>query len=306
LLIVNSLKNVGAVANLEVQAGDELAFCLRVHGEPWGLGTYDHYSNSIFAKITPGNNPNTYLIGFEDLPADRADWDFNDAILLVEFLPLHPPNGKTTNFLGEQEVVSDQGDGASLIADLDDGKGFKTTLTVPRSALTSPASLILTDGNPELYEKLTDPAVFQSLGVFRKIVLTNGQGSLEDDGAELSISYPDQDQNGIIDNTGFLEDELAIYRYDAGLRQWVALPTNVDNNQNQASTVTSHFSLFALGVVPRTTGNTIKGSVNNNWFGCQLATEGDGGARLANCLLLLAAVTGTVGFIRISNRRASR
>jgi cysteine-rich repeat protein len=71
-LIRNSLKHVGQAATTGVLSGETVTFFIRVNGEPMGLGVYDHYSDSAFARVTR-QDAYDYTVGFEDLPVDRAD-----------------------------------------------------------------------------------------------------------------------------------------------------------------------------------------------------------------------------------------
>lgn len=63
--------------------GTELKFSIKVHGQPMNLGEYFHDSNSTYAKITQIDN-DTWRLYFEDLPSNKADWDYNDVIALVD------------------------------------------------------------------------------------------------------------------------------------------------------------------------------------------------------------------------------
>jgi len=83
LLIENNLENVGVVTEQEYEAGTEFTFYIETLGELWDLGTYKHYSDSEFAVIEELSD-NKWKIGFEDLPEEEADWDYNDVVLLVE------------------------------------------------------------------------------------------------------------------------------------------------------------------------------------------------------------------------------
>ena len=83
LLIEDNLLNVGAVSEEEYSAGTEFEFFIRVDGTPFGLGIYDHHSDSIYC-IMDVLGENTYQLNFEDLPEERADFDYDDVVLLVE------------------------------------------------------------------------------------------------------------------------------------------------------------------------------------------------------------------------------
>ncbi|MDD5332080.1 MAG: hypothetical protein PHE43_04690, partial [Candidatus Nanoarchaeia archaeon] len=83
--------------------GDKLNFFIRVYGNPWGIGTYDHYAigqldpwtNKSYAIITQISDVK-WKIGFEDLPGNyqmhgkgailHSDWDFNDEVVEIELI----------------------------------------------------------------------------------------------------------------------------------------------------------------------------------------------------------------------------
>ncbi len=48
-----------------------------------------HRSDSEFCRIE-NIDETSWLFKFEDLPAGQADWDYNDAIILVELLQDEP------------------------------------------------------------------------------------------------------------------------------------------------------------------------------------------------------------------------
>ncbi|MBN1384645.1 MAG: T9SS type A sorting domain-containing protein [Elusimicrobia bacterium] len=85
LLIKNNLLNVGTLVETEYPAGTELNFFIRTYANSWGLGTYDHYSNSKYCKINIEDS-GSWKLYFEDLPDQQADWDYNDVVLLVEII----------------------------------------------------------------------------------------------------------------------------------------------------------------------------------------------------------------------------
>ncbi len=305
LLIENTLVNVGHVSNVPLAEGDGLVFFIRVHSPG---ATYDHYSDSIFARISY-LGPGTWTIGFEDMPAQTADWDFNDAVLLVELIPNLYPGGPGTNFIGEQEVASDSGDAQSMIAQSTDPSGVVTTVHVPFAALSSQASVILTNGRPENYQRLMENAPFLSTGVFRKVELSSGQVSLPDS-ADLVFKYRDDNHDGIVDGTAFFKDELKIFKYDPHAEAWYPIESRNDPANNQVVGITSHFSLFALGAVPGTggTGGKHHDSANSGgWFGCNVVTDQGHGGGLSGMLPLLALglalVAGRV--VRAKRRRST-
>jgi hypothetical protein len=309
LLVEHSLANVGAVSTMTINGGSALVLYIRVHGEPLGLGTYDHYSNTIYAGVTD-EGYGTWVIGFEDLPSGPADWDYNDVVVLVEVFPANKHNGVTVNYLGESELTTTAGDAASLTADLNDpATGFNTSLTIPRADLTGDAAVILTNADPALYNQVLATAPFIPIDVMRKVVLTNGQEDLGSASGTITLSYLDQDQNGLVDGTGILEGSLGIYRYDAHNQTWVELDSAVNPAGNSVTASTSHFSLFAVGADPGFTGGTSSskhhGSGNSgNWFGCSLNPGLGAGPGLTGLapLFLIAAAVALAARIRRSKR----
>ena len=317
-LIRNTLRNVGKVATTEVFSGEEVVLFIRVNAESWGLGIYDHYSDSVFARVRR-DDAYHYTVSFEDLPVDRADWDYNDVVLLVEFLPETPAEGVSRNGLDEFQAVqiADPANPATVSLGFDGD----AEVTLPAGALSNRAGLMLTAGLPELYGELAAPN-FQPVGVYYKVSLTNGQTALAGtEPATLQVSYVDADQNGLLDGTGVLEDSLVFYRFDEERGTWVELDTQVDLAKNQAIGSTSHFSLFALGVPldrPARGGGGGGGggdddSANHsgafgaanagNWFGCSFAPAAGPAAGPANLAALFLGVALPLLAVRLARGR---
>ena len=246
LLIKNSLKHVGKVATTEVYSGETVVFFIRVHGERMGLGTYDHYSDSIFGRVNR-LDAYRYTVNFEDLPVEQADWDFNDVVLLVEFLPVTPAVGVHRNTLDEYQSTLLAGPPIQTHVTLDfDGNA---SLILPAGSLDSDAGLILIAGLPELYTEL-DNETFASAGVYKKVTLTNGQATLAGGTpATLSIGYPDEDDDGLVDGTSLDETIVAMARFDEDTASWVPLSSVVDPTLNTVTATTDQFSLFSIGLV---------------------------------------------------------
>jgi len=84
--------------------GDELQFYITVNGTTWSpsLGYYNHTSISQYA-IIERLDYDTWRIYFEDLPASITDWDFNDAVVLVDLTP----SANTSNYTYEDDCDGD-------------------------------------------------------------------------------------------------------------------------------------------------------------------------------------------------------
>ena len=274
LLIKNSLKHVGKVATTGVLSGDTVTFFIRVHGDPMGLGTYDHYSDSMFGRVSRVDAYH-YRVSFEDLPVDLADWDFNDVVLLVEFLPVAPAVGIHRNAMDEFQATKLVGVAAGTTVVLNfDGQA---SLALPDGALETDAGVILTAGLPENYAEIVDPW-FKSTGIYYKASLSNGQTQFSNGKlATLVIAYPDADNDGVVDGTSVSEADLSLVifnedsqtwarlvRYDEDSQTWVGLESNVDPDLNTITATTDRVGLFALGQVKPFTLKLNCGSVSNS------------------------------------------
>lgn len=61
----------------------------------------------------------------------------------------------------------------------------------------------------------------------------------------LSIHYPDDDQNGVVDGTNIKETSLRMGRFTQG--GWKILPTSrVDSSSNRVTALTDHLSTYGL------------------------------------------------------------
>jgi hypothetical protein len=88
LLIENNLKNVGATIDTTYPAGTALEFTIGVH-PPDSSEVYYHSSESNFARVEKESDSLWYIF-FEDLPEEKADWDFDDVVLEVQLELLEP------------------------------------------------------------------------------------------------------------------------------------------------------------------------------------------------------------------------
>jgi hypothetical protein len=87
-----------------------------------------------------------------------------------------------------------------------------------------------------------------AIGQSAEIGLSNGQhllaGGLT---AEIILTYPDADGDGIVDGTAVRAERLKIYSYDTASGAWVDdLSCRVDKENRQVIGSTPHFSYFAV------------------------------------------------------------
>lgn len=311
LLIKNSLKNVGKVVSSPFFAAEELIFHIGVDGTPMGLGRYDHYSNGQFAQVER-TGPLRYIVGFEDLPAQQADWDFNDTVLLVELIGVEIDLRVTENFLGENQIIEEVNtvEETNLSLDLHNGVGMEAAITIPGGGLAESTYAILTEGQPELYDELLDNAPFESAEVFLKVELTSGQAQLlGTQKAQIMIAYLDEDDDGMVDGKALFEDELGIYRYDNSAQQWFKLDSQPEPELNMILGYTDHFSLFALGAeIPERLdfggGNSDSDSyANHGLFGCRIGETVTGANGFGNMLLIFLFALAPVSAWKIFKKR---
>ncbi|HUT55946.1 MAG TPA: hypothetical protein VM658_21325 [bacterium] len=311
LLIKKSLKNVGTVVSTPFLSADELVFHIHVDGRSLGLGEYNHYSDSEFARVKR-TDPLRYIVGFEDLPADQADWDFNDTVLLVELVGVEVNIWEGQNYLGEIQVVEDAPPDQTTTLDLPltRGAAVEASVSIPGGELAGPTYAILTQGEPVLYEEVVADAPFLSTGDFIKVELTNGQSRLDADPAQVSISYKDEDNDGFVDGTALMESELAVYNFNGESSAWQQLPSQVDPASNTVTAQTHDFSLFALGgKMPErlddtpAAGNGKDTSVNGGLFGCWVGNAASPAAASNAILMLLLALAPAAAYrLRQSSR----
>ncbi|HUT54829.1 MAG TPA: hypothetical protein VM658_15665 [bacterium] len=288
LLIKKSLKNVGTVVSTPFISADELVFHIHVHGESLGLGDYDHYSNSEFARVER-TDPLRYIVGFEDLPADLADWDYNDTVLLVELVGVEVNIWETENYLGEAQVVEQAESGADteLSVGLNFGLGLAADLVVPGAGLTDPSYGILVEGDPALYADLVEDAPFDSTGDFIKIELTSGQARMAP-GNDMQIALELMPQAAALD----AGDEAAprLYRFDDESSSWVEVADQSMPVSDLVVANTPVVGLYALGTpiaeVPGDGGDT---GGDNDGNGAVPVSSGGGGS------LSCGQLTGRVG-----------
>jgi hypothetical protein len=303
-LIRNSLKHVGQAATTGVLSGETVTFFIRVNGEPMGLGVYDHYSDSAFARVTR-QDAYDYTVGFEDLPVDRADWDYNDVVLLVQFLPEVPAEGVSRNALDEFQatVKASPAANTSVALPLD---GF-AAVQVPAGAVSGNAGLVLTAGLDKNYSDLPGVGTIV-LGKFYKVMLTNGQTTLPDgQAATITIAYDDADGDGFVDGTALLESELAVFHFNTESGAWEELPSEVDPGSQTVTAQTHDFSLFALGgkmsgQLDGQSGTNI--SLNSGLFGCWVGNAASPAASGNAVLMLLLTLAPAAAYRLRQARRA--
>jgi len=243
-LIKNSLKNVGRIAQTPVKDGEVITFRVHVDASDFGYGTADFYSDSSWARVKRIDAYH-FVVGYEIAAPGDEDWDFQDLVLVVELLPNTPAVGVKKNALSEfmaTEVGDDLIDTAvALWFD-----GF-AEIDLPAGALTGQAGVLLTAGLPTNYLDLATSR-FEPIGEYVKVTVTNGQTVVNGSApAVLTLTYLDDNNDGIIDGTSLSEDGLVLGYYNGADKSWEVLSTTADPSANTLTADTSSLGLFAAG-----------------------------------------------------------
>lgn len=93
LITQKAQTNTGFTLETDYKDGDMFDFFIKTHGDSWGIGTYDHGTNTALSSDGRAYykkeqlSENSWRIKFEDLPENRADWDYDDVVIKVELIP---------------------------------------------------------------------------------------------------------------------------------------------------------------------------------------------------------------------------
>lgn len=121
-------------------------------------------------------------------------------------------------------------------------------LVLPAGALgTSTATLSLVS-DPDLTGVSTAAVGAAGVGLYASVTLSNAQTVLSGGRtATLTLSYPDANNDGIVDGTGISAARLRFYSYNAISNSWQQdLTTTFDPASRTVSGATPHFSLFGV------------------------------------------------------------
>ncbi|MBI4232426.1 hypothetical protein HY605_04295, partial [Candidatus Peregrinibacteria bacterium] len=134
-------------------------------------------------------------------------------------------------------------------------KGNPTIVELPLGSLSEDGLLTITISadvdNPKPEQELESGDVLSFIpGGLRDITLESVDQShaltLDKPGKAL-ISYPDDDDDGIVDGTDINEEDLVLYHYNATTDNWEVLPDQLLNaEENYICATTGSFSPFAL------------------------------------------------------------
>lgn len=125
--------------------------------------------------------------------------------------------------------------------------GQRTTIRIalPAGALGAAVATVLRVVSPPVAVPAA-PRELSATGVAHDLTLENGQTALASP-AVLTVSYTDDDNDGIVDGTLARVDRLAILYYNPAAGRWVKEgASTVDPQSKTVSVPTVHFSVFGL------------------------------------------------------------
>jgi len=139
-----------------------------------------------------------------------------------------------------------------------------TSASIPGNSLEESTTLEITLLRPESVTHILPPpaSALKPAGVFRKYELASGQRYFSEE-INLNLPYPDENEDGIVDGTDIREDELRVFYFVEGIKQWKEIKESevitqrvqiralsrkfsARNIGNCVSVKVNHFTIFAL------------------------------------------------------------
>jgi len=152
--------------------------------------------------------------------------------------------------LSGNTVEQDDGVSNAAGATLESGDGSSAQiakLVIPAGVFSASSVTVSMVNNPS--DVPSAPAYqFTTIGAAVHITLSNGQSLLSGgQTAVLTLSYPDADNDGIVDGTSVRASALQIYAYNSSEGRWTQdFSSTLDSVNHLVSGNTPHFSYFAL------------------------------------------------------------
>jgi hypothetical protein len=134
----------------------------------------------------------------------------------------------------------------SEVSAADSEKAWVTKVAVPSGAVSVATVTLSITNNPTAAPSAD--AGLNPVGQATEITLSNGQHLLDNSQtAEVTLTYPDDDGDGVVDGSFIRAERLRIYSYDSDAGAWKAdLACRVDKEKRQVIGATPHFSYFAV------------------------------------------------------------
>lgn len=149
----------------------------------------------------------------------------------------------------------------STVQAADDTTALLTKLVIPPGAVDVTTVAVTLVANPA--SRPVPPSGSEELSLAVKINLSSGQSLLSGGKtAAVTLSYKDDNGDGIVDGTNAPLDRLRMYSAPDGGGAWTEMATSVDREKKTISGVTAHFSFFSVFASPSSTLGGIKAYPN--------------------------------------------
>lgn len=199
-----------------------------VHWDVTAL-TASNYDLRAAATDTQGNaDPSPPAV---TIAVDPADYDINETSL---------GGGRV-----QKEQKADNAT-ANTVQAGDEGSKLLAKIEVPSGALDASTVAITVVNNPAV--KPAPPSDAVDIGVVTRVDLSNAQSLLSGGkSAVVTLSYTDDDGDGIVDGTTARADRLRMYSAQTAAGPWLKdLSSSVDAARKTVAGTTPHFSFFAV------------------------------------------------------------
>ncbi len=176
---------------------------------------------------------------------DHADYDVNEDVSGGELQK-------------EQKISSTV---SSTVQAADESTAMLAKLVIPAGAVSADTATVTLVSNPS--SKPAPPSGSEDLSLAVKINLSNGQSQLSGgNSASVTISYRDENGDGVLDGTAVRADRLRMYTSPDGGGSWTALATSVNLSSRTITGTTTHFSYFSAFAAPASTLSDMKAYPN--------------------------------------------
>ena len=150
---------------------------------------------------------------------------------------------------------------ASTVQAADETSALVSKVVIPAGAVDVTTVALTLVSNPA--SKPVPPSGSEELSLAVKINLSSGQSLLSaGKTAAVTLSYKDDNGDGMVDGTNAAVDRLRMYSAPDGGGAWTELATSVDREKRTISGLTAHFSFFSVFAAPSSTLTGIKAYPN--------------------------------------------
>jgi len=201
-----------------------------IHWDVMSLGTTEYDLRAVATDIFGNTDPAAAAI---TVTHDSVNFDINETSL---------GNGRVEKKQKVHNIVD------NTVSASDGGTSQVTEVVIPAGALDESTMTVTVVNRPP--DAPANPTDLQAVGIVAKITLSNSQSQLAGGKrATVVLSFPDDNNDGIVDGTAVRADDLAIFVHDPGSGKWIKeFGSTVDRANKTITGSTPHFSFFAAFV----------------------------------------------------------